>query len=204
MTQTKITAISPTHGNQKSQDTAASRNTPPNGVGTQWPKPPKSWVIEGPVRDRSFMGADLQGVDLMGRDLRGADLRGADLFGAHLKGADLRGTFLDMTRIVEISVPKDLPLEIVNQIRAFDFLRAQTRIVAPNRRSEHLPCPYAKATLRPVLFVWGSSTWKDGAHWSPPSDLWTLEEIIAAVLSALKCRHDLVSPLGLPGKSHPL
>ena len=159
---------------------------------------PKPWVVDGPVAGRSFIGANLQGADFSGRDLQGADMRGADLFMARLPGADLRGAILDMTRIVEIHVPIDLPLDIVNQIRAFDFLRAQTRIVAPNRLSEHLPCPYEKSTLRPVLYAWGSATWNDGALWSLPKDAWTLEEIIAAVLSTIGCRHDLTLPHRLP------
>ena len=160
--------------------------------------------LPGPFAGRSFVGADLQGVDFSQRDMRHADLRGADLFMARFEGADLRGALLDMTRIVEIHVPADLPVHIVNQIRAFDFLRAQTRIVAPNRLSEPLPCPYASSTLRPVLYAWGSGTWNEGARWAPPRDPWTLEEIIAAVLSTLGCKHDLTLPHGLLRQAQPL
>jgi hypothetical protein len=159
-------------------------------------QPPQCIPFEGPIAGRSFVGANLQGISFAERDMRHADLRGADLFMACLDGADLRGTIFDMTRIVEILVPSDLPLQIVNQIRAFDFVRAQTRVIAPNRLSDTLPCPYARSTLRPILYQWGSATWRDGAEWAPPRDAWTLEEIIAAVLSTLRCKHDLSLPHG--------
>ncbi len=146
------------------------------------------------LRGRRLVSANLQGYDLRDVDLRGADLRGADLFRARLGGADLRGTRLDTTRIVEIRVPADLSLEVVNQIRLFDFRFAMTRFVGPNTRNEKLGCPYRSSLLRPVLYEWGSWTWNDGRGWTPPDVAWTLEEIIASVLDALNCRHDLQRP----------
>lgn len=143
------------------------------------------------LRGRSLMGRDLEGADLRYADLRWCDLRGADLFDARLDGADLRGAALETTRIVEIRVPENLDLDIVNQIRLFDFRHGMTRFVGPNGASRPLPCPYRDAGLRPVLFEWGSRTWQRGRNWTPPAECWTLEEIVAAVLDAIGCRHDL-------------
>ncbi len=146
------------------------------------------------LRGRRLISANLKGFDLRDVDFRGADLRGADLFRAHLGGADLRGAHLDTTRIVEIRVPEDLSLEIVNQIRLFDFRFGMTRFVGPNLQNERLGCPYRSSTLRPILYEWGSWTWNEGRGWAPPAVPWTLEEIIASVLDALGCRHDLQRP----------
>ncbi len=146
------------------------------------------------LRGASMLGAALEGADLRGADLRGADLRGADLFGARLEGADLRAARLDMGRLIEIRIPRALELELVNQIRAFDFSLVMTRFVGPNRRSEELPCPYRDAALAPLLYEWGSRTWNGGRGWNPPERIWTLEEIIASVLDALGARHDLERP----------
>lgn len=142
----------------------------------------------------NFRGADLQGADLRNTNLKDADLRGCDLFGAKLAGANLSGCRVEMTRLVEVWIPKELPLEISNQIRAFDFGQVMTRFIGPNRDSEILSCPYQDSKIRPLLYEWGSRTWKQGALWSPPKALWTLEEIIAAVLSHLGCHHDLRHP----------
>jgi pentapeptide repeat protein len=146
------------------------------------------------LRARDFLGADLEGADLRGADLRHCDLRGADLLGARLEGADLRGARMDMTRIVEIEVPETLALEVVNQIRDYDFRRVMTRLVPPGPGGT-LPCPYRHSALRPLLFEWGSRTWRGGRDWSPPTAPWNLEEIIAAVLDELGCRHDLRRPI---------
>ncbi len=139
----------------------------------------------------NFRGADLQGANLSFTNLQDADLRGCDLFGAQLLGTNLRGCRLEMTRLVEIWIPKELPLSISNQIRAYDFGQVMTRFVGPNRDSEYLSCPYQDAKIRPLLYEWGSRTWNHGAQWSHPETLWTLEEIIAAVLDHLGCHHDL-------------
>ena len=146
------------------------------------------------LRGQSLLGRQLDGVDLRKSDLRHADLPGASLYRARLDGADLRGTRLDSARIVEIELPDELGLTIVNQIRHFDFRFGSTRFVAPNRKSEDLPCPYRDASLRPPLFDWGARTWNGGAGWQPPIQSWTLEEIIASVLDALACRHNLSRP----------
>lgn len=162
----------------------------------QGPRPRPGADLRGAgLAGLSLLGEDLQGADLRDADLRSADLRGVDLFDARLDGADLRGTRLDMSRIVEIRIPEDLDERIVNQIRHFDFRHAMTRFVGPNRVSENLPCPYRHATMRPVLFEWGSRTWRHGRNWAPPANSWTLEEIIAAVLDALGCRHGLARPM---------
>ena len=159
------------------------------------PKPrPGLDLRNAPLEGAHLVGADLQGADLRSADLRGADLRGADLYDARLAGADLRGARMDMGRIVEVRIPRHLPLEIVNQIRAFDFRQAMTRWVAPTGDQAGLDCPYAGSGLRPVLYDWGSRTWDGGRGWQPPKDGWTLEEIIAAVLDELGCRHDLQRP----------
>lgn len=155
------------------------------------------------LRRRRLRAARLEGADLRGADLREADLRGADLFGARLEGADLRGAWLDMSRLVEIAVPADLPLDLVNQIRAFDFHRVMTRFVGPNGESAPLPCPYRDARVTPLLYEWGSRTWNAGRGWRPPAEPWTLEEIIAAVLDALSVRHDLARPCASPALRSP-
>ena len=160
---------------------------------------PGSWRGRD-LRGRRLISANLKGFDLRDVDFRGADLRGADLFRARLDGADLRGAHLDTTRIVEIAVPEDLSLEIVNQIRHFDFRFAMTRFVGPNVENEPLGCPYRSSTLRPILYEWGSWTWNDGRGWTPPAVPWTLEEIIASVLDALNCRHDLQEPCRRPDR----
>ena len=146
------------------------------------------------LRAWNFHGANLKAADLRQSDLRGVDLRGVDLYAARLEGADLRAAQLEMTRLLEIRIPKDLDLTIVNQIRAFDFLHTATRFVGPNINSESLACPYRHSRLSPVLFEWGSRTWNAGAGWNPPRVSWTLEEIIAAVLSELGCRHEYSLP----------
>ena len=159
------------------------------------PGPRAGRILRGrDLRGLNLRGEDLQGADLSHCDLRRADLRGADLFGARLEGSRLEGCRLDMTRLVEIRIPEDLNLDIVNQIRHFDFAQVMTRFVGPNRHSEELPCPYRNAALKPVLYEWGSRTWNRGSGWNPPISPWTLEEIIAAVLDALQCRHDLNRP----------
>ena len=158
-----------------------------------WSEEPLSWRGRD-LRGRRLISANLKGFDLRDVDFRGADLRGADLFRARLEGADLRGAHLDTTRIVEIRVPGDLSLEIVNQIRLFDFRFGMTRFVGPNLENEQLGCPYRSSTLRPILYEWGSWTWNEGRGWAPPAVPWTLEEIIASVLDALCCRHDLHRP----------
>lgn len=142
----------------------------------------------------NLRGLDFQGADLRFANLEGADLRGADLFGARLEGANLRGCRLEMTRIVEIWIPTNLPLDIANQIRAFDFGQVMTRFVGPNRDSQQLSCPYQNSSLRPLLYEWGSKSWRGGSDWFPPSSLWTLEEIIASVLDHLGCKNDLRRP----------
>lgn len=142
------------------------------------------------LRGAAFVGADLEGADLRRSDLRGADLRGADLYAARLDDADLRGCKLDMSRLVEIELPRTLPIHLVNQIRAFDFRRVMARDVASRPRTP-LPCPYRTAATRPLLYEWGSRTWNGGDGWSLPREVWTLEEIIGGVLDALRCRHDL-------------
>ena len=144
-------------------------------------------------RQRPLRGQSWGEVDRQGADLRAVDLRGADLFGCRMRPTDLRGAFLETTRIVETWVSRDLDLEIIDQIRAFDFRWASRRHVRsmPGRAQS---CPYRDATLRPVLYEWGSRTWNGGKGWVTPSELWTLEEIIAATLSALECRHDLPLP----------
>ena len=145
------------------------------------------------LRDENLRGARLEGADLRGTDLRGADLRGADLFWARLDGADLRGAALDMARIVEID-PGPLPDDrLRNQIRAFDFDRVMRRWM-PDHPDRILPCPYRSAATKPLLYEWGSRSWDGGRGWSPPSERWTLEEIIASVLDGLGCRHDLRRP----------
>lgn len=171
-------------------------------VASGWAGEPKSGprAKRGPdyrsadLRGQSFTDIDLQGADLENADLREADLRGADLFGARMRGADLRGTFFNMTEILEIWIPTNLPVEIVNQIRYFDFRFVTRRSLAPNVEGAHLPCPYRSATTQPILYEWGSKTWRAGAKWSPPANPWTLEEIVGSVLSALGCRHDLALP----------
>ena len=162
--------------------------------------------IEAPQSAR-FVGRDLRerrldelllsASVLEGCDLRGASLIGVDLYRTRLINCDLRGTHIDANRLVEIWVPEDLPIDIVNQIRHFDFRFAASRWVAPNSKREQLPCPYRKQTIRPLLFLWGSRTWRGGAGWTPPQDAWTLEEIIAAVLEFMGCRHDLPRPYRL-------
>lgn len=144
------------------------------------------------LRNRLLVGQDFQGADLRGADLRAADLRGANLYDARLDGADLRQARLDSARIVEIQVPQDLPLPVVNQIRAFDFRLAMTRFVGPVGPEEKEACPYRRASLSPILYEWGSRTWQAGRGWKPPAVIWTLEEIIAAVLDGIGCRHDLL------------
>lgn len=151
------------------------------------------------TRRRDLVGEDLEGRDLRHTDLRGADLRGADLLGTQLDGADLRGARFDMTRLVEIAVPDDLPLDLVNQIRHFDFRSAMARLV-PAHPPADCPCPYQGASLRPLLYEWGSRTWRGGRDWRPPEVAWTLEEIIATVLDELGCRHDLTRPLRNGGR----
>ena len=146
------------------------------------------------LRGRNLRGLDFEGADLRDADLRHADLRGADLFGARLQGARLEGCRLDMGRVAEICVPEDLDLTVVNQIRAFDFARAMTRFVGPNRGDASFPCPYRNAALRPFFYEWGSRTWNGGRGWQPPAESWTAEEIIAAVLDALGCVHELTRP----------
>ena len=145
------------------------------------------------LRGRSLAESNLQGADFRDTDLRDVDLRGADLFGCRMHRTDLRGTVIEMTRIVEIRIPSDLDLEIVNQIRAFDFQVVSPRHVR-HRPVVKLPCPYRDAALRPLLYEWGSKTWNGGRGWETPERLWTLEEIIAAVLTELGCRHDLPLP----------
>jgi hypothetical protein len=145
------------------------------------------------LRGRTMIGRDCEGADFEGADLRDADLRGADLFGARFRRSDLRGAAIDMTRLFEIWVPRNLPLEIANQIRAFDFRLVMKRLVTASE--EPLPCPYRDASVRPVLYEWGSRTWNGGRGWREPATLWTLEEIAGAVLSALECRHDLELPI---------
>lgn len=149
------------------------------------------------LRGQSFANKSLVGADLRGADLRKVDLRGIDLYAARFENTDLRGTQLEMTRLLEIRIPKDLDLSIVNQIRAFDFAHVMTRFVGPNLDSEPLACPYRHASLSPILFEWGSRTWNAGAGWGPPKVAWTLEEIIAAVLSELGCRHGFSQALRL-------
>jgi hypothetical protein len=164
-------------------------------------KPGRAEPKRGPIlrdrllRDRSFAGKNLEGADFEGSDLRGCDFRGADLFGARLRRADLRGTLFDMTGILEIWVPPNLPAETVNQIRYFDFAHVMARDLDFEPTPAPLPCPYREAALRPVLYEWGSKTWRGGARWAAPKSPWTLEEIIAEVLSAIGCRHDFRRPL---------
>ncbi|MEE9391088.1 MAG: pentapeptide repeat-containing protein [Planctomycetota bacterium] len=144
---------------------------------------------------RSLVGANLEGADLRACNLSGADLRGARLYGAWFDGANLTQTRFDMTRIVEIALPESMPADIVNQVRAFDFQQVMTRYVGPNRESESLVCPYRDSRVEPLLYRWGSDTWNAGCDWAPPSEMWTLEEIIASVLDELGCRHGLRRPL---------
>ncbi|MEZ6197347.1 MAG: pentapeptide repeat-containing protein [Planctomycetota bacterium] len=159
------------------------------------PRPLAGPDLRGADLRRHFLvGARLEGADLRGADLREADLRGADLLGARIEGADLRGAILDQTRLVEIRVPGALPVDLVNQIRDFDFRRVMTRLVPPPA-GRTLPCPYRDARMRPLLYEWGSRTWDGGRDWAPPEIRWTLEEICAAVLDELGCRHDLERPL---------
>lgn len=150
---------------------------------------------------RRFQGADfrdallretlLRGAVLLGCDLRGADLRGADLWGCDLSFSDLRGCRIETTRLVEIRLPPHLPLVLVNQIRAFDFVHALPRNIAPAPHPAPLPCPYADASFVPLLHVWGSATWDGGAGWTPPPRIWSLHRIIGAILDLLGCRHDV-------------
>lgn len=144
------------------------------------------------LRGESWVDRDLQGADFRGADLRGCDLRGADLFGARLDEADLREALIDVARVIEIRIPAELDLRVVNQIRYFDFKFASTRFVGPNRASEPLTCPYADDLMKPLLYEWGSRTWNRGRGWEPPRFAWTLQEIVAAVLDEIGCRHDLL------------
>ena len=105
----------------------------------------------------------------------------------------MRGARLDMARLIEVAVPQDLPRAVVNQIRAFDFRLVMPRVVLASPDAE-LPCPYRDAAVRPLLYEWGSRTWRGGLGWEPPTEFWTLEQIIAGVLDALGCRHDLRAP----------
>lgn len=162
------------------------------------PSPRKGKNLRGrDLRGASLVDMSLQGADFEEADLREADLRGADLFGARFRRTDLRGTHFDMTRVLEIWVPPNLPIEIVNQIRHFDFRHVTRREVPECLTDANLPCPYRTATLRPVLYEWGSRTWRGGARWCAPGSTWTLEEIVGAVLTTLGCRHDLAVPDGI-------
>jgi hypothetical protein len=162
-----------------------------------WNKPQEILALNGPdfsaqdLREKSYRGQNFQNANFENCDLRKADLRGCDLFAARFEGADLRGCKIEMNKVVEIRLPSHLPWQLVNQIRHFDFAQVMTRFVGPNSRSEKLPCPYAKASIKPMLYEWGSATWHWGANWQPPAESWTLEEIIAAVLDLLNCQHDL-------------
>ena len=180
---------------------AAVVNSAPGESASAAKAPNRPRAARGPdlrnaaLRARSFLGMSLEGADLDGADLRDADLRGADLFGARLRRADLRGARFDMTRLLDIWVPKNLDLVIANQIRAFDF-----RLVMPRKVEAGdlpLPCPYRDATVKPILYEWGSRTWNGGRGYAEPKELWTLEEICGAVLTALECRHDLLLPAAL-------
>ncbi len=146
------------------------------------------------LRHLNLRGRNLEGADFRKADLRGADLRGCDLFAARFSEARLEGCRFEMSRLVEIWIPKSLSAPVANQIRAFDFGSVMTRFVGPNRHSEELSCPYKSATLRPILYEWGSRCWRQGADWNPPTEVWTLEEIIASVLDELGCTHDWQRP----------
>ncbi|MFT7616661.1 MAG: hypothetical protein ACI97A_000285 [Planctomycetota bacterium] len=179
--------------------TMPNKNTPPfRSEKTDSVARPGPDLRHQDLRGRNLRGHDLQGADLRSADLRDADLRGTDLFGARLDRANLEGCRIEMTRIVEIWIPRQLPLNIVNQIRAFDFQLVMTRFVGPNRNSQCLSCPYESAAVRPLLYEWGSKTWHQGSDWAPPSSIWTMEEIIACVLEHLGCAHDLQLPFTHP------